>query len=54
MIAIIPANSFPERFLNDFVDPVGWQHRSDTQGLCCPLRFHADSQLLPSGLNPPL
>ncbi|MCT7987757.1 DUF4384 domain-containing protein [Laspinema olomoucense] len=40
MIAITPANSLQERFLNDFVDQVVWQHGSDTQRLCCRLRFH--------------
>ncbi|MCT7967652.1 hypothetical protein NG799_15025 [Laspinema sp. D1] len=40
MIAIAPANSLQERFLNDFVDQVVWQHGSDTQRLCCRLRFH--------------
>jgi hypothetical protein len=40
MIAITPANSLQERFLNDFVDQVVLQHGSDTQRLCCRLRFH--------------
>ncbi len=40
MIAITPANSLQERFLNDFVDKVMWRYHSDTQRVCCWLRFH--------------
>ncbi|MCT7982249.1 DUF4384 domain-containing protein [Laspinema sp. A4] len=40
MIAITPANSLQERFLNDFVDQVIKPNGSDRQRLCCRLRFY--------------
>ncbi|AFY80311.1 hypothetical protein [Oscillatoria acuminata] len=40
MITIAPAKSLQERFLNDFVDKVLPEDGSETQRLCCGLRFH--------------